>query len=424
MCPAAELRSREQALEVSRFETRQPASARPRRIDPALAVKKYRRCAAGTDLGGDNTTVRPPAILLRTLRHLLQVVLDGGALERQLDGAGGRGGGNAVEAQVRAIDDSNDAPLLERYNFVADRIRSLRQDATMQRVQSGDGGFPEVVALYRVCARFFAWAGYALRKCDEAAFVRKMHAEALSSCFARLQELEAHRAADQSERMDGAVAGASDTVAGASWTAPPRHSAAESTALHLAFLAGCRQPTGPVLAVASEEMLRQPPLQWVLALLGALAQQSWVRFFRLCSGGACRNPATLDRPEDPGAPFRFLALCLLHPALSAARQHGAATMNRSFQKQELFPVPQLAELFGFGGDVAATECFCRATKLSVEEEEEVREREGGQLGVRWRAKPYGGLSDDPGSRATEALIEAACPQFVGEGPIFELLWFG
>lgn len=108
-CPAAELRERQRAGELSRFE--RAAGGGQARV---VAVKKFRRAAAGVEAAADAGDVRPPRVLLDTLRHLFQVVLP---LERG-------GFGAAEEAEPREF--------LALYEFVSDRVRSVRQDFTVQ----------------------------------------------------------------------------------------------------------------------------------------------------------------------------------------------------------------------------------------------------------------------------------------------------
>ena len=73
MCSAREAREREACREVAPFETLD-ARARPRRVSLALAVKRYRRCAAGVQLG-QAAELRTRDALRKTVRHLLGVVL-------------------------------------------------------------------------------------------------------------------------------------------------------------------------------------------------------------------------------------------------------------------------------------------------------------------------------------------------------------
>lgn len=107
MCSLREQSERERSGEISRFE----------RIGGRLsAVKKYRRAAAGTSVLAAEE-LRPPRVLLATLRHLFGLVLPVS------------GGGFKLESGELP---SQGGDFLALYEFLADRARSVRQDLTVQ----------------------------------------------------------------------------------------------------------------------------------------------------------------------------------------------------------------------------------------------------------------------------------------------------
>jgi hypothetical protein len=115
MCSERERRERDKHKEISRFE----------RLDgDVLTVKKYRRAAAGSVATLEPDEVRPPRVLLATLRHLFLAVLpwQGGGLALS-----GDGDGDAAATGVPS-------DFLALYEFLSDRIRSVRQDFTVQVV--------------------------------------------------------------------------------------------------------------------------------------------------------------------------------------------------------------------------------------------------------------------------------------------------
>ncbi|KAL3670355.1 hypothetical protein V7S43_004665 [Phytophthora oleae] len=110
LCPPKEIVERARNQELSRFE--RPAAG----CEGLQAVKKYRRAAAGRDVW-DPSELRPPSMLLQTLRHLFTTVLPW--TQSGFDAWKQRGSGQAVE-------------FLAVYHFVNDRVRSVRQDFTVQ----------------------------------------------------------------------------------------------------------------------------------------------------------------------------------------------------------------------------------------------------------------------------------------------------
>jgi hypothetical protein len=115
LCPLKEAAERARTREISRFE-------RPTARREALeAVKKYRRAAAGRDVW-DASELRPSPVLLRTLRHLFTTVL-----------AWPQSGLDARTARASA----RPTEFLAVYHFVNDRVRSVRQDFTVQVLEGG-----------------------------------------------------------------------------------------------------------------------------------------------------------------------------------------------------------------------------------------------------------------------------------------------
>lgn len=101
MCPASERARREKEGRLHRFEVAPGGGPRPR-ADPLRAVKEYSRPAAGKARPQPGQ-LRPPAVLLATVRHL------------------------AAEVAGRA-----DASRAEVAGFVADRLRAVRLDLALQ----------------------------------------------------------------------------------------------------------------------------------------------------------------------------------------------------------------------------------------------------------------------------------------------------
>ncbi|XP_056234661.1 SAC3 domain-containing protein 1 isoform X1 [Seriola aureovittata] len=132
MCPARELRVRETQNRLHRFEmlAGTERDRRPRG-DPLRSVKEYSRPAAGKDSTNPND-LRPPAVLLKTVRYLIDDIAASPSLH----------------------------PWTEVYSFVFDRLRGVKQDMIIQRVSGLD-----CVAILERTVRFLMYASY--RLCGE-----------------------------------------------------------------------------------------------------------------------------------------------------------------------------------------------------------------------------------------------------------------
>ena len=107
MCTESEAAEREACLELSPLEILAGSERERRpRVDLARAVKKYARPAAGAPPPPPDS-LRPLPVLDRTVDYLL-----------------------------RAWAERRDVPALTRYVFVADRLRAVQQDMTVQRLSA------------------------------------------------------------------------------------------------------------------------------------------------------------------------------------------------------------------------------------------------------------------------------------------------
>lgn len=90
-------------------------------------MKKYRRPAAGR-VDVDLAELRPSRVLLETLRYLLTKVLSwpGCGFDWELISE------RSLSHQTTVSSDSEQLAFLSLYHFIADRVRSVRQDFTIQ----------------------------------------------------------------------------------------------------------------------------------------------------------------------------------------------------------------------------------------------------------------------------------------------------
>lgn len=103
MCCQEECQEREKAKEVSVFEaTRETAQRKPHKIDPRLAVQKYRRSAAGTTR---SSRVRSRKQLRQAVNYLLELL-----------------------ATQKPLNSSELVDFLSTVSFFEDRIRAVQVD--------------------------------------------------------------------------------------------------------------------------------------------------------------------------------------------------------------------------------------------------------------------------------------------------------
>ncbi|KAI9913493.1 hypothetical protein PsorP6_006506 [Peronosclerospora sorghi] len=178
-CPLKEEIERTESEDLSRFE-RPTAHARD-----LVAVKKYRRAAAGRDVL-DASELRPAPVLLRTLHHLFTTVLSW-----PHSGFPTREGAKANE-------------FVAVYHFVSDRVRSVRQDFIVQRIED----VSLVTALEQI-VRFYLLAGFRSiqllddRKTD-GDWSDHLNDQQLISALARLQVLYEMHEVDNTHALKNA----------------------------------------------------------------------------------------------------------------------------------------------------------------------------------------------------------------------------
>ncbi|ETK82924.1 hypothetical protein F441_12024 [Phytophthora nicotianae CJ01A1] len=316
LCPAKEEAERARTQELSRFE-------RPLANAPALVpVKKYRRAAAGRDVW-DPLELRPAPVLLRTLRHLFTTVLlwpqsGFGAWEE-------RGSTRAAE-------------FLAVYHFVNDRIRSVRQDFTVQRIEDAS----LVTALQQI-ARFYLLSG--LRSAQLLVCVKnqqdwsdKLNDEQLASALSQLQVLyNTHELAGLNHE-----------------DVPELKDAGEFVAYDLLLHADRPQAVAWLLLKLSSKLRGLPMVQRALRAFVALQTDNFHAFF-----------------------VEFNAMTVLERAASLRHYSKIWTrslhmINKGFGKQDRFPLEELARWIGLvdqqsegeGGELA--ESLCNALNIQTQ----------------------------------------------------------
>lgn len=154
MCPESERLERERHHLVHPFERRKQGF-------PFDMVKEFRRPAAGKEVR--MSELRPLPVLVDTVKYLLGDLL--------------------YELQQRP----EGFFTMDVYDFIFDRLRAVRQDMVIQRLD-GDGA----IFIYEQTIAFLVLFGYQL--CANPAFVVKFNETHISECFGQLISLYAQHA--------------------------------------------------------------------------------------------------------------------------------------------------------------------------------------------------------------------------------------
>ncbi|XP_077274925.1 SAC3 domain-containing protein 1 [Temnothorax americanus] len=152
MCPEKERRMREREGLLHKYEIDEGTKhVRRPKADPARTVKCFSRSAAGQVMTDPNS-LRPPHVLLSTVRYLFTKIIT-----------------------------RTDLDWASIYDFVFDRLRSIRQDAVIQRVD-----ITTSILLLEPIVRFHIYA--AQRLCERAIseFDAKINSKHLLECIKQL----------------------------------------------------------------------------------------------------------------------------------------------------------------------------------------------------------------------------------------------
>ncbi|XP_042198631.1 SAC3 domain-containing protein 1-like [Callorhinchus milii] len=265
MCPERERTDRERQRRLHRFEVLSgterdslPAA------DPQKAVKEYSRPAAGRETPRPED-LRPPDVLFQTVAYLVDRVVP-----RQ------------------------DVCWGEVYGYVFDRLRSVRQDMTVQRI----GGKLCVAVLERTL-RFLLYASYRLRGEPPQVFDPDINSVHTQECFSWL--LETYRLGDYD-------------------------SEAEFQSLFILYNLGSMKALHYALLL-SDHIRDSPCMKSALAVNRAFTEGNYVRFFRLCR----RLP--------------FLASCALHRHIGHSRRCLIRIFSHGFSSRNCrYPLERLVDL--------------------------------------------------------------------------------
>ncbi|XP_018563907.1 SAC3 domain-containing protein 1-like [Anoplophora glabripennis] len=152
MCPDEEIKLREKESLLHTLEV-VPGTERDRKpkADRSRMVKTFCRSAAGKSMQ-DPKNLRPPNILLKTLNYLLDDIIS-----------------------------RKDLPWTVIYDFVMDRLRSIRQDLVIQNSSKA-----YCISILQPIVRFHAYASYRLCEENINSFDPVINTTHLQECLKRL----------------------------------------------------------------------------------------------------------------------------------------------------------------------------------------------------------------------------------------------
>lgn len=152
MCPENEMKIREASGRLHFLERSQTARSQGRlKVDRELAVKEFSRPAAGKG-PVKPCDLRPAHVLKRTVNYLLGSVVSNAEL-----------------------------PWFEIYNFIFDRLRSVRQDMVIQCIHGNDA-----ISILEMNVRFLVYASYRLCSESKDRFDSHINDTHLQECLKRL----------------------------------------------------------------------------------------------------------------------------------------------------------------------------------------------------------------------------------------------
>ncbi|XP_072019882.1 SAC3 domain-containing protein 1-like [Amphiura filiformis] len=288
MCPFRERRMREQQHRLHPLEMVAGTEKNKRpKADPKATIKEYSRPAAGK-AEASPADLRPAEVLLTTVEYLVNRILT-----------------------------RPDWPFVKLYNFVFDRLRSVRQDMVIQRLTGKDA-----LQILQWITKFHIYAGY--RLCTEApsSYDSKINADHAQECIKRL--LVFYRTCEDLEH-------------------PCRP---EFESLYLLYNLGSFEAARHTVNLP-KHIQCQPCVQLAIAICRAFWEGNFIRLWRLASQCTYIQSCALHRHVID---IRWRALCILNTAYSS--------------KNLTFPIPVLTRWLMFDSEADTIE-FCHTCGLDA-----------------------------------------------------------
>jgi len=268
-------------------------------MDPAKAVKKYARSAAGMRALPED--IRPPSVLAATVAHLLGPEVFG-----------------------------NEAfPFSVRYSFIADRLLAVRQDATMQDLVAKRMN-AKISAIFENAARFYIFSQARLRgqEGNVEGFDATLNMRSLQTCLTFALEIHENDCISARVREEF---------------------------IAYQFLISCIVGGGHDYELADLNLT-------ISTSALTFAKRTALCFRTLNYAAFFQQVTPLDNivavSDDDRA--LFLSKCLALELVERMRILALNVMNAAFNKAEKFPISELVRILKFESDDSAIRCCARA----------------------------------------------------------------
>ncbi|XP_043577444.1 SAC3 domain-containing protein 1-like [Chiloscyllium plagiosum] len=285
MCPDRERDERQRQKRLHKFEILE-GTVRDRlpSADPRRIVKEYSRPAAGKE-PAQQYELRPASVLLKTVHYLIDEIVP-----------------------------RHEEPWVEVYDYVFDRLRSVRQDMTIQKVSG-----PIAVTILEKSLRFFLCASYWL--CEEPiqVFDPKMNDIHVQECFSLLL---------------------------ANYSAGIYENEAEFQALAILYNLGSVKALQHALLLP-HHIRDSPDMKLAFGMNRAFAEGNYVRCLRRAGS------------------LSFLQSCAIYRHIQQFRHHLLRVFNHGYSSRNCrYPLQRLANLLGMDSIPSAAE-LCQRHNLEV-----------------------------------------------------------
>lgn len=296
MCPVEEREKRERLRDLAVFER---LHGNPRQSSPSLAVKKFCRTISVKTL--QDSDVRPLSVLEDTLNYLCNLL------------------------------DSTEHPFEVVHDFIFDRMRSIRQDLSMQNISCS-----RVVSMYERMVKFHIISQHKLRRCSGSniSSLSYLNMEQLTKALATLFNLyEANRT-----------------------TASIFENEAEFFSFYvLLHLDSKTQGTGETLSL----WFRRVPSHIMKSTEMNFARKI-LRYFKL---GFYKKFIHTTESEAS-----YLQYCIIEPSINEVRALAISCVNYGGYKPQPFPLATLSKLLMMKEWDVASFCNDSGLQTSVDEE--------------------------------------------------------
>ena len=317
MCPELERHERELHLDVSPFEALRSPNRNDQsnsnngnnitvRIDHSRAVKKYKRAAAGNEAALPED-VRPLPVLERTLKFLVEDVLDGYSTHSQ--------------SYPTYLD-----YLVAAQKFVRDRTRAIRQDLTVQDLKSLGA-----IRLCQCIARYHILTDYLMRVHQVARedYDPFQNMEQLRKVLLTLMQMY-HEYSEEKKTEEEEALMAEEMA----------EFRAYHILTHLDTPSAINHKDLGVLddnAGNQQQSIRPGKVAWALGLVSAWHGGDYVRFFDGLSNHAKSKRDIGDGGKEDGeksTSFKLLAGCLANGHAQAMRLHAHTVLRAAYQQHQ------------------------------------------------------------------------------------------